>query len=289
MDKPFICIGDVSQDNFFFINDASVHCDLNDKNCTLELKYGQKIPVENYKACLGGNGANVAVGLHRLGIPTELLTVFGSDDRGLWLKKCLLTEGIGLENSQTDPKRESNISSIIVFKNERTILTFHGQEENLKQVPVCDWIYLTNISANSFKPEQKRTAKLVFNPSAKDLQKGKDFLQPILNVVDILIVNKEEFEILEKFKSKITVVTNGPNGADVFENDKSWHLNALPAKVIETTGAGDAFSSGFLAGLYFGKNIEEAMKWGMANSASVISQIGAQTGLLTQEQITKLT
>lgn len=295
MEANFVCIGDVTQDNFFFVDEASVHCDINKENCTLELKYGEKIPVRRYGTACGGNAANVATGLARLGIKTELLTTFGGDERGAWLKRQLLSNNVGLENSVMDEKRESNLSGIIVFKTERTILTYHAEGEDLvATIPPAKWIYLSSSAGkdstkmHNLVIEQKGLAKLAFNPSAGDLRKGKEFLRPVLAVTDVLILNKEEAEMLgeaEKTGPGIVVVTDGMNGAMVFDGQKTTHFDAIPSKVLETTGAGDAFSSGFLTGLFSGENIDVAMRWGMKNASSVVTKLGAQEGLLTRDGI----
>ena len=64
-----------------------------------------------------------------------------------------------------------------------------------------------------------------------------------------------------------------------------YHAPIRNVPVIERTGAGDAYSTGFLAGLLFGKDVTEAMRWGSANATSVIGKIGAQPGLLTKKQM----
>jgi sugar/nucleoside kinase (ribokinase family) len=141
----FVCIGDATQDNFFFVSDASVHCDLNNANCELTLRYGDKIPVERIGQSLGGNAANVSVGLSRLGIATNLVTIFGDDERGVWIKKQLMQNNVNLDQSFIEPKRESNLSSIIVFKQERTILSFHSHGgKDIENIPPAKWLYLTS-------------------------------------------------------------------------------------------------------------------------------------------------
>lgn len=277
----FFCLGDAAQDNFFFINEASVHCDLRTAECQLSLKYGQKIPVESIGVSLGGNAANVAVGLARLGVKASLATVFGDDDRGAWLKRQLMENGVELGNSQTNPDRQSNISSVIVFKGERTILTYHGGEpEEIKNIPQAQWYYLT-----SGAPMDVPDGKIALNPGARDLKKGRDYLQPIIDKTEVLIMNKEEAEMLGELGPKITVITDGSNGATVYTTGKTITMPAIGGKAIEATGAGDAFSSGFLAALFFGKDPETALGWGLKNSGAVIQKVGAIAGLLTKEEI----
>jgi len=62
-------------------------------------------------------------------------------------------------------------------------------------------------------------------------------------------------------------------------------VDALVRKAVDTTGAGDAFASGFLAAHLKGKNIGEALQWGIINSSNSVTEYGGQKGLLTQEKI----
>jgi len=292
----FLCVGDATQDNFFFIHEASVHCDLNNANCELILRYGNKIPVEKIGQSLVGNAANVSVGLARLGIQTALSTVFGDDDRGAWIKKQLMLANVNLDSSLTEANRESNLSSIIVFKSERTILSFHAHGvKDIENLPKAKWIYLTSSPGPDSAPlfakilkykQDYPEVKIAFNPYVVDLKKGREFLQPVIEITDILFVNKSEQEVLGSYGPKITAVTDDGNGAKVFE--KGQEVLFGPAKsteVVETTGAGDAFSSGFLAGYFYHEDLKMALDWALKNSASVVSKMGAIEGLLTREQI----
>ncbi len=274
-----VCLGDATLDLFFFINDATVSCDLNNENCELTLKYAEKIVVEKFAKSLGGNAANVAVGLSRLGLKTALITAFGNDEDGAFVKRKLMEENVDILNSVTPETRRSNTSSIIVFKGERTILTYHDgiNDPNIK-VSQSRWYYLTEIFFDlNLLPLD---AKIAFNPGVREIKKGKDFLQPIFDRTEILFVNKEEYEEIGQTKIKTIVVTNGSNGAKVYENGNEYFQEALTGEIVETTGAGDAFASGFLAARFYGKTIEEQMLWGAKNSASVISKVGAIDGLL---------
>lgn len=287
----FVCVGDATRDLFLFVEEASVN------NGKLELGYGEKIPVSQTAWTLGGNAANVAVGLSRLGINTSLVTVFGDDDRGAWIKRELLKNNVDLSHSSTETGRESNLSTIIVFGGERTILSYHSTgSRQVEAVPDSQWIYLTSApdkdSDDVFqivlsKKKASPAVKVAFNPYVGDLKKGREYLAPIVAISDVLILNKEEAAMLGVKGPKVTVVTDGANGATVFEGEKKIQKPALGTKVLEPTGAGDAFSSGFLAALFKGKDLETALDWGLKNSASVIQKTGAIEGLLNYEEISR--
>ncbi|MCL4397966.1 carbohydrate kinase family protein [Patescibacteria group bacterium] len=299
----FVCVGDATRDFFIFPESLTV------TNGKLELEYGAKIPVSDIAWSLGGNAANVSVGLSRLGINAALVTIFGDDDRGVWIKRELMKNNVVLDYSVIDPARQSNLSTVIVVGGDRTILSYHAPTtQKIAKIPETKWLYLTSSAGKSSDEtfaaiETFLTArgqsgglcpKIAFNPNMQDLKKGREYLQSILAVTEVLILNKEELETLigevteEKMRElgpKIIAVTDGPNGAGIFDGQKYWQKPSVGGKAVEATGAGDAFSSGFLAALYYGKNLEEALDWGLRNSGSVIKRVGAIEGLLDKNAI----
>ena len=86
---------------------------------------------------------------------------------------------------------------------------------------------------------------------------------------------------LHKLGPKKVVITDGSKGSFAFDGEKYFQLECFPAQLVEMTGAGDAYATGTLAGLSHGHPLEEAIRWGAANSASVVEQIGSTPGLLT--------
>jgi sugar/nucleoside kinase (ribokinase family) len=80
-------------------------------------------------------------------------------------------------------------------------------------------------------------------------------------------------------------MTDGPDGSYVSDGKTIWFLPIFDGPVIERTGAGDSYGSGFLAAILSGKPVNEAMLWGNANSTSVVEKIGAREGLLNQDGI----
>lgn len=84
---------------------------------------------------------------------------------------------------------------------------------------------------------------------------------------------------------KYVVITDGLNGADCYDGEKFYHCEIFPAEAVEATGAGDAFASGFMGAVMHGLTAFDAVKWGMVNSASVVTKVGAVAGLLTVPEL----
>ena len=83
------------------------------------------------------------------------------------------------------------------------------------------------------------------------------------------------------------MITDGPKGAYASDGQSRFKMPPYPdpAPPFERTGAGDAFSSAFVAALIKGSNIEGALQWAPINSMSVVQKVGAQAGLLSEDEI----
>lgn len=91
---------------------------------------------------------------------------------------------------------------------------------------------------------------------------------------------------LKKLGPRVVVITDGINGSYALDEKANFYSKeALNVRIVSRTGAGDAYSSAFLAAIMSGKKIEDAMEWGTKNAASVIKLIGAQAGLLGRKDI----
>ena len=84
---------------------------------------------------------------------------------------------------------------------------------------------------------------------------------------------------------KAVALTDGKRGAWVADEEKILHASALTQKAKDTTGAGDAFCSGYLAAYIKEKSLEECLRWGIANGASSVEFYGAIEGLLRESEI----
>jgi ribokinase len=208
----------------------------------------------------------------------------------------------------TYSKNMSGYSIILdSIANDRTILTYKGSNNDFRFTDInkrklkTKWFYMCAMVEHSFEEPEKavifaksKGMKVLFNPSSYLAEKGKEYLEKLLTNTDILVLNKEEArdivgnhepeQLLRQLKDqtgiKIVVITDGKEG--VYVNDGKYIYRALahPIKIVETTGAGDAFGSTFLAGLLKKNDIEFAIKIAITNSESVISHHGAKTNLL---------
>ena len=88
-------------------------------------------------------------------------------------------------------------------------------------------------------------------------------------------------------EGKITIITDGKNGAYAYDSKKFYHCGEFPATVVSTLGAGDAFASTFVATIHKTNDIVKALKYASVNAASVVEHFGAQDGFLTFDEIEK--
>ena len=304
-----ISIGDPAVDHFFKIHDAHVEVEKDGKE--LCLRFGDKLPVEEYCQSLGGNTANNAVGASRLGLRTAVYLNIGSDLIGKFTLAKLKEEGVDSRYAAVNEGMDSNVSALISFRGERTILTYH--QDFKYQLPDLDrtrYVYLSSMGKSALENNfyhqvenymQRSGASLYFNPGTYELAYGIKKFSGLLSLTKLLILNKEETELVLKITGKvdikrmlngllelgpkIVIITDGKNGSYGFDGRIFYQLDIFPAKVIDMTGAGDAYATGVLAGLFYGKDLPEAMRWGAANGASVVEEIGPQKGLLSYDKM----
>lgn len=310
-----ITIGDAVMDTYVFIDDASLECDYNHQNCQLCLTYAGKIPITNSWQSLGGNAANVAADAKKLGLKSAILTSVGDDANGKIIKAELKKQKVDTKFLTVEKEIKTRYSVILNFKGERTILSYHQKRgyHFPKKLPKTDWVYYTSLSDGyedlqsqmlSWLNHQKNI-RLAYNPGSIQL-KNLDEAKKVATRADILIVNREEAEkllntglnkesgraLLEKLLklgTKEAVITNGADGAWAGNDREAWQISSFPVAVVSKTGAGDAFSAGYLAARFYHQNINTALKWGIAGSCAVISSpAGPKKNLPDIEEIKKI-
>ncbi|MDD2822884.1 MAG: carbohydrate kinase family protein [Candidatus Daviesbacteria bacterium] len=306
-----ISLGDGAVDHFFKISDAHVEEEKSGDELCLTL--GTKLPVETYQQILGGNNANNAVGATRLGLKTAIYLNIGEDLAGQFTLSKLKEEGVDSRYVVKNKGLDSNVSALISFKGERTILTYHQDfKYELPDLDKARWVYLSSMgksAQNSHFMGQienylERTSGLLFyNPGTMELSRGLTKFPKLLSLTKVLILNLQEAELVLNIKPeekkdikhilkslvnlgpRMAVVTDGVEGSYGYDGEDYWKLGIFPAKLIDMTGAGDSYATGLLAGIFYNNNLSEAMRWGAANGASVVEKIGPQAGLLSYQQI----
>lgn len=311
-----ISIGDSVIDTFIPLVDAEVEVKNGKKR--LSMRYGDKIPVETSVSMVAGNAANNAVGASRLGLKTAIYTNVGNkdddeaDDR---IKAKLKKERVDIRYVVENQELPSNHHVVLNFKGERTILIYHQPWKfNLPDLDKSKWVYLTSLSPSFIHSNlydqlinylERSGAKLVYQPGTFQIKQGIKKYPRMLPLVELFLVNKEEAKLILGFESgeemnikkllkgiadmgpRMVVITDGGEGSFGYDGENFYKLGIFPAKLLEMTGSGDAFATGCLAGLYYGKSLPEAMRWGAANGASVVEQVGPQAGLLTDDDMQK--
>ncbi|MBI2482851.1 hypothetical protein HYV74_01575 [Candidatus Uhrbacteria bacterium] len=311
-----VTIGDIKLDTFIVLPDAHLQCNFRqaDRACYLCLEHGAKIPVEDFEPQIAGSAANVAVGMRRLGFTTAIVAILGKDATRALAKARLAEERVDARYLKTLKHERSSYSIVITYKGERTMLTAHRPHHyHLPALRPFKCLYLSEMGKDfeelfhdATALVRRRGAKLAINPGTIQLQAGQRKLLPTLKATDVLFVNKEEGEqllngrrgegidirhtitALWKLGPQVVVLTDGKRGAYAFDGGEVWYLPPFPTTVVEMTGAGDSFATGFLAARMHGKPLAECLRWGAANATSVIGMVGPQPGLLTKTTMTKM-
>ncbi len=304
-------IGDTTYDTFMSPREMETLCRLDKHECYVAFSFGEKIPVSNLEFSVGGNAANNAVGVSRLGVKVGLVSTFGDDDVSEQIKKHLLEEKVNLTYSRVQDGSGSNFSTIINYGGERTIFTYRPVREYVfpKDLPGSAWAYLTSMAENFERYYEevvgwvkKYDVKLAFNPGSRQVRAGVERIKNVLSVTHVLYVNRNEAERLTGFGDsrgkdkellaavcalgpKMSIVTDGNLGSLAYDGKKFYKAGVLPVDAFERTGAGDGFGSGCVAALIYGKSFKEALLWGTINGASVIGYVGSQKGLLTRDRM----
>lgn len=299
-----IAVGDATLDTFLKVKDIIVVPRAEEHNPMICLPYADKVLVESFEQQVAGNAANNAIGSARLGLKAAFYSVVGNDDSGKKIIAAIKKEKVSARYLKIDRKLPTNYTVVINYDGERTQLIYRlDRAYSLPKLAKANWIYYTAVGKNHINLEKEiidyvnaSGAKLAFNPGDYQLARGAKALEKVLKATMVLFVNKEEgyklvgqreiMDLLHQLLDlgpKIVVVTDGSKGAYAHDRTNAYYMKVFPVKLVEMTGAGDSFATGFMSALYQGEEIYEALRWGTANSASVISFVGPQKGLLTKK------
>jgi len=266
--------------------------------------YGAKIEIEERVVCSGGGGTNTAVSFSRLGLKSAVVARLGQDPFGQLVVNELEREGVAT-SLLVRREEETDISVVLIGPDGgRTILVYRGptrlEAEDVDWSRLSGrWFYLASLEGNLdlvgklIDFAQQKKIQVAWNPGEKELKQKEKVIQ-LANRVDLFNLNREEMEELtgeslkakdfwpkvEALGSRLIIVTDGRRGAYLWSQNGLMFRPAPTSVPVDETGAGDAFGSGFVAGLIKGMSLEDAFELAMRNGASVVQKIGAKAGLL---------
>ena len=256
----------------------------------------------------GGKGANQAVALARLGVPTQMLGRVGGDSFGAELVNNLKASGVQTDNVFVDETVSSGVATIAVNDaGENQIIIIPGANGRVNQsdverlsplLPGATTLLLqfeipisTVIAAAS--SARQAGVSVILDPAPAQM----DVPAELYPLVDIITPNEVEAGQLVGFPVfgeesakkaatvllqrgvKCAIVKLGAKGVFCATPEETFFVPAFLVQVVDTVAAGDAFNGGLAAALFEGQSIRQAVVWGAAAGAMAATKPGAQPSL----------
>ena len=266
---------------------------------------GETVKGTSFSVQFGGKGANKAVALSRLGIKVEMFGAVGDDD---FSKRCVSN----LEKEKVDTRfikkfrnqmgGVANVSSsnktnmIVVIPGANQLLDAAYVEKLTNEVKTCDLVVADlevpqPIVVKMSEICKENGVKFVINPSpvmkfTKKMLINSDYI--VVNEVEVKNMPgyKNDKQVLELYRGRL-ILTMGKLGAYIFDGTNVKRIPAEKSKVVDTTGAGDAFLGGFIYAILEGKGLEESVKFANGCAACKISKLGALVGMPKLSEVKK--
>jgi sugar/nucleoside kinase (ribokinase family) len=319
MKYDIIAIGGATEDITFFTKEGILIDNKDDilRQRLLAFEYGAKMKIDRSYSTFGGGAANAAVNFAGLGFRVASLIAVGDDERGKRILANLKKHKVDTKLAQKVKGIETGFSFIlinpekIVFSNRAANSELRIMNKESDALKNTKWVFVTSLSGKWEEALVKifsvKELKVAWNPGHIQLDSGLKKIGKYIKKTEILFVNKDEaielavsagykktdrdilnnskelLKIIKSWGANLVVITSGHDGADAYDGKDFYHQDIIKeVRRVDTTGIGDSFNSSFLAGLEIYKgDIQKSLGLGAKNSASVISQQGAQNGLLT--------
>lgn len=271
--------------------------------------------VEEISPHAGGNGANTSYALARLGVPVKLTGAIGRDAFGDSVLARLRAGGVDISAVVPTAEPTPTTVGLVASSGSRAFLHSPGASAVAQMKPPeftrafvggAAFFHLANPFAvpalRSNAVEWMRIARQTGLRTSIDL--GWDargewdaVVGPCLPFIDLLFANEEETLLLTGARdvakaagvlrargAGTVVVKLGAAGCAVFTAGSELYVSGFSVDAVDTTGAGDCFSGGFLAGLHYGSNLKGAARLANAVGALSVSRLGGTEGLLSYNE-----
>lgn len=272
------------------------------------LPLGSKLELTDLVMETGGGATNTAVTFARLGLRAAAICRVGKGLNGDFVVRRLKEERIDATCVQRDGSQRTGQSVILVAgAGYRTILVHRGASAELdaRRIPwgrlSPRWFYATSLAGDlgtislMLDRAERAGSRVAWNPGAHELEKGLKHLTPLLRRTDVLVLNREEAALLAgkplrhlkdilntlgELPKIALLVSDGDRGAYLTSRGCTWYSPSLPGARTNTTGAGDALGSGFVAGFLETCDPALGLQMGMLNAFGVITHMGAHAGIM---------
>jgi len=273
-----------------------------------QLELGTKVDIDKIQFSVGGGATNAATTFARNGHESIFMGCIANDPAGTAIINSLDDEGIDSSYVTYTDRAQTGYSVLLLAPSgERTILTCRGASAKFELLNPDDldtinpdWIYVTTFRGNMdmldqfFTKAKSLGSKIMFNPGNLELQHRRKLLG-LLSDVDVLLVNKSEAkqivegsslnELIGRIRNYVpaVIITDSNQGAIATDQIEVYRVGIYEdIRVKDSTGAGDAFGSGFLAAYANGKSFKDSLIFASANSTSVVQKIGSKAGIINQ-------
>jgi len=261
----------------------------------------------------GGSAANTIVGLARLGAKTGFIGKVADDREGQLLLDDFRREGVNTDGTVIAKERRSGIVSAFVDKNGERALYVHPsvndtlifEEVNLEYARQTEFLHLTSVDAKPFQAQKRlieelSNFKVSLDPGEIYARKGLARLKLFIKRCFVVMPSENELKVLTgkiwregakkllKEGAGIVAVKLGEKGCYVTDGSQSHMVPPYRTRVVDTTGAGDAFCAGFLYGLLKKRDLYECGLLGNLVASKCIAKTGARTGLPTLQDVQTL-
>ena len=271
-------------------------------------------PAENVSIYVGGDAANQAIILSRMGVSVKLVTGIGKDPVGRLIRNIFDEAGVGTDGIIYGGKSAVNV--VVIAENGQRNFINSGLPDSVRFTPDINQIRDAGIisigsigmppftEADSIERVVKKAkqegavvcADVIYNPAGCSLKQ----MEKALACVDYMFPNREEASLLTGktdlneiadvflgYGVKNILIKIGEDGVFVKNKDMCRAFPAIGRKVVDTTGAGDNFAAGFITGLTEGKDLEGCVELAAAAAGVAIQYIGANTGVQNRAQVEK--
>ena len=263
---------------------------------------GKQQPPGSVFECPGGSAANTIAWLADMGCSTGFIGAVGNDTDGKTILHDFKKRGVDTTNITLLKGHSGLVTGFVESNGERSLYPYSGVNDKLtlkrKAIAYASkarFLHLTSFVNDLQLNEQEKLAALVhnkvkisFSPGDIYAEKGIGKLKPLLEKSHVVFLNQEEIEqltglaykkgalLLCKMGVKITVITLGSQGCYVLSKKEKITVPCRKCKPLDTTGAGDAYAAGFLAGLLENKKIKECGRLGNQTARQCIRCHGAR-------------